>query len=145
MMGRVLRAVLDSSVLVSAFITPHGPSGQLLDAAEGGAFVLCLSREIIAETVATLTGKPKLQARYGYAPGAAEAYWDVLVALAQPVAELPDLAGTVPNDPKDDMVVATAVAAGADYLVAGDRRHLLRLGAYRGVRVVGVREFLDLL
>jgi uncharacterized protein len=141
----VLRAVLDSSVLISAFITPQGPSGTLLDAAERGVFVLCLSREIVTETVAALAGKPRLQARYGYTPAAVDAYRDVLEAVAEPVADLPDLAGAVPGDPKDDVIVATAVAAGADYLVTGDRRHLLTLGAYRGVRIVGVREFLDLL
>jgi hypothetical protein len=29
--------------------------------------------------------------------------------------------------------------------VAGNRRHLIRPGTYPGIRIVGVREFLDLL
>jgi uncharacterized protein len=93
----------------------------------------------------TLVRKRKLQARYGYTQVAVGGFCDVLAATAELVANLPDLAGAVPNDPKDDVIVASAVAAGADYLVAGDRRHLLKLGAYRGVRIVGEREFLDLL
>jgi len=51
----------------------------------------------------------------------------------------------VPNDPKDNPVVATAVAGKADYLVTGDRTHLLPLGEYRGVRMVSPRAFFDLL
>jgi predicted nucleic acid-binding protein len=55
------------------------------------------------------------------------------------------LENPVPDDPKDDMVAATAVAAGADYLVTGDRRHLLSLGDYKGIRIVTPRQFLDLI
>jgi predicted nucleic acid-binding protein len=51
----------------------------------------------------------------------------------------------VPDDPKDDMVVATAVAARADYLVTGDRRHLLSLREYEGIRIVTPRQFLDVI
>jgi predicted nucleic acid-binding protein len=48
------------------------------------------------------------------------------------------------DDPKDDVIVASAVAARTDYLVAGDRRHLLPLGSYEGVRIVSVRDFVEL-
>ena len=50
----------------------------------------------------------------------------------------------MPLDPKDDMVVATAVVARADYLVSGDR-HLLSLGQYEGTRILTPRQLLDLL
>ena len=43
------------------------------------------------------------------------------------------------------MVLTTALAAGAGYLVTGDRRHLLALGGHEGVRILGPRAFLDLL
>jgi putative PIN family toxin of toxin-antitoxin system len=132
-------------VLISAFITPHGPSGQLLDAAERGVFVLCLSCEILTETAGKLVGKTKLQARYGYTRDKVELFCDGLAASAELATDLPDLTGAVPNDPKDDVIVASAVAAQADYLVAGDRAHLLKLGSYRTVRIVGVREFLTIL
>src|SRR5215212_3262835 len=102
------RAVLDSSVLISAFLTPLGTSGRVLDAAERGVFVLCLSREIITETAGKLIGKPKLQASYGYTRENVEQFCDVLAAIADLAADLPDLSGVVPNDPKDDMIVASA-------------------------------------
>ena len=141
----MLRAVLDSSVLISAFITPQGTSGKLLDAAERGVFDLYLSREILTETAGKLIGKTKLQARYGYTRDKVMLFCDGLAASATLVTDLPDLSGAVPNDPKDDVIVASAVAARADYLVAGDRKHLIKLGTYQDIRIVGVREFLDLL
>lgn len=47
----------------------------------------------------------------------------------------------VADDEEDDLVLGTAVAAGADYLVTGDAG-LLRIGEYRGVKIVTAREFL---
>ena len=69
---------------------------------------------------------------------------DGLAALAEMAAELPKLRA-VPGDPKDDMVVATAVATTAEYLVTGDRKHLLSLGTYEGIQIVTPRDFLELL
>ena len=43
------------------------------------------------------------------------------------------------------MVVATAVATKAEYLVTGDRKHLLSLGTYEGILIVTPRDFLELL
>ena len=59
------------------------------------------------------------------------------------MTELPDLTGAVPLDPKDDVILATAVAAKADHLVTGDRKHLLPLGVYQGIGIVEPRAFLD--
>src|ERR687883_985818 len=134
------RAVLDSSVLVSIFLTPRGTTAELLRTARRGAFVLCLSEAIIDETTRKLRGKSDaFRHRYGYGDEEIEEYAALLSATAEMVSDLPDLTGAVPNDPKDDVIVASAVAARADYLVAGDRRHLIKLGAYQNIRIVGVR------
>jgi len=138
------RAVLDSSVLISAFLTRGGVPDQVLDAAERGDLTLCLSGEILAETASVLLRAPKLQARYGFGPATAEAFCDGLAAMAEITANLPKLQA-VPADPKDDMMVATAVAAKAEYLVTGDRKHLLSLRAYEGIQIVTPRKFLDLI
>ena len=58
------------------------------------------------------------------------------------VIDLPVL-DVVPNDPKDDMVVVTAVAAKAEYLVTRDRKHLLGPGSYEGIQIVTPTEFLE--
>ena len=139
------RAVLDSSVLISAFLTPAGTCAQLLHAAERGVFVLCLSPPLIAETAGVLLREAKLQRSYGYDHAKVEEFCNTLNASAQLSTDLPDLSGAVPLDPKDDMIVATAVAAKADYLVTGDRKHLLERGTYEGIRIVTPRAFLDLL
>jgi len=46
--------------------------------------------------------------------------------------------------PEDDLILATAASARADYLVTGDRQ-LLALGTFEEIAIVTPRAFLDLL
>jgi hypothetical protein len=57
--------------------------------------------------------------------------------LVDPVA-VPRLA----SDPDDDVVIGTALAAKADFVVTGDRT-LLSVAEYEGVRMVSVTEALN--
>lgn len=50
----------------------------------------------------------------------------------------------VAEDEEDDLVLATAVAGRADYLVTGDKG-LLALREFHGVAIITPRTFLDLL
>ena len=67
-----------------------------------------------------------------------------LLTQAEMVPDGPALR-VVLNDPKDDPIIAAAVAAKADYLVTGDRAHLLPIGEYQGIRSSSPREFLEIL
>ena len=50
----------------------------------------------------------------------------------------------VNHDPADDKFIECALAGGAGYIVSSDW-DLLELGRYRGVRIVRVGEFLEIL
>ncbi len=68
------------------------------------------------------------------------------------INELRDIAVVVPSlpvvavspDPHDNYLLALAAAGSADFLVTGDKRHLLSLKRYEGTRIVTVRDFLGL-
>jgi predicted nucleic acid-binding protein len=55
-----------------------------------------------------------------------------LAALVQPVT----IAPAILDDPDDDQVLACAMAARADLIVSGDRRHILPLGKFEGIPIV---------
>ena len=59
------------------------------------------------------------------------------------VPTLPDLRVMV-RDPKDDMIIACAVAAQADYIVSRDR-DLLDLGTYQEIQIVTPEAFIQYL
>ena len=136
------RAVFDTTVLISAFLKRSGISGELLSLA-GDAFILVLSPEIVAETEVKLLTKERLRKSATYTDDQAREYCRGLSELAELVTDLPPLSGVV-RDPNDDMIVATAVKASADYLVSRDK-DLLALGCHQGTTIMTPEAFRGLL
>jgi predicted nucleic acid-binding protein len=48
----------------------------------------------------------------------------------------------VTPDPNDEMVLECALAAEADVIVSGDKKHLLSLREFRGIPIIPPAEFL---
>jgi uncharacterized protein len=137
-------AVVDTTVLISAFITPAGVAAAVIERGRRGDFGLCLSEDIIEELRSRLLSRSNIRRRYRYADEWVHQYChDLEVASIQLVID-PLPISVVERDPNDDMVVACAVAAKADYLVTRDK-DLLSLGSHEGIRMVTPRQFLDLL
>jgi len=134
------KAVLDTTVLVSAFLKPvaGGVSFDLLRFAGQGSFDLCLSNDILEETARVLLREGRMRTRYAYPDSAVVEFCQNIAILSTIADSLPEVA--VVRDPEDDMVIATAIATGADYLVSRDK-DLLVLGEYEGVRIVTPEEF----
>jgi putative PIN family toxin of toxin-antitoxin system len=133
----VTRAVVDSSVLVSALIARRDtPPSQVLRAWARERFELVVSPQLIAE-VAGVLGRPKF-GRY-VTP---EEVADFLDLLRNDAVVHPDPAviERATRDPHDDYLVALARAARA-VLVSSDRDVLeADIG---DLEVLNVREFLD--
>lgn len=120
--------VFDTSVLLSA-VGWRGKPFECLELARSGAIRGIICREILDELSARLVSKLDFTAEQ-----AADTIADLLGYLGM-VIITGDL-HVVPADPKDDMVIECAVVAGADYVVSGDRRHLLVMDSYESIRIV---------
>jgi uncharacterized protein len=53
-----------------------------------------------------------------------------------------DRATRATPDPNDEMILECALAAEADYIVSGDKKHLLPLRQFRGIQIVSPADFL---
>jgi putative PIN family toxin of toxin-antitoxin system len=138
------KVVLDTTILVSAFLKPvsGGASFDLLRFGEEGAFVFYLSEEILEETIRVLLTSKRNRARYNYSVVEVEIYGRSILNAAEIVKDLPAI--RVVRDPNDDAILATAIAARADYLVSRDK-DLLSLGEYDGIKIVSPEAFLQVL
>lgn len=104
------------------------------------AFVVFLSPHILNKIIEAWT-KPYF--RVLLTSDEVVAIVEELASLAESVSPAQGIHG-VAEDDEDDLVLATAVAAQADYLVTGDK-YLLRIGSFRDISIVSPRDFLDIM
>jgi putative PIN family toxin of toxin-antitoxin system len=135
-----MRIVIDTNLLVSAYISPGTPR-RLLEAAFDGAFELCTSETLLAELLDVL-GRAHIALRMQRAGRNATADMQDLRRIALVVAPQA-VPHVVASDSDDDHVLAAALAAGADLIASGDRRDLLPLGSYEGIPIITAREALE--
>jgi putative PIN family toxin of toxin-antitoxin system len=119
----VPRAVLDTNVLVSALISPGGPSATLLLELRAGAFELIASPTLLAELREVL-GRAKFR-RY-VTEVEVIAYVDLIGHEATILGDPAPSSRPLSVDRDDEYLVDLARAASADVLVSGDA-HLLDL------------------
>jgi uncharacterized protein len=138
------KAVLDTTVLVSAFLNPNpgGVSFEVLRFAKDGTYALWVSDDILDEVAQTLITHERIRRRYSYPDAAIVEFCKEVSRLATVVGDLPAI--EIVRDPNDDMILACAIAAGADYLVTRDK-DLLALGTHEAVRVIKPEAFLQVL
>jgi len=130
----LIRAVLDANIVASGvlgFDRDESPPGAILRAWFRREFELITSNALILETENTLTDSyfaPRVDERIALL---------TLMALRQDAMRTPIIVPVsgVATHREDDLVLAAAVSADADYLVTGDKQ-LLRLGSFQGVTIV---------
>ena len=127
-----MTVVVDTNVVVAALVA-EGLCREVVHRAVRMR-VLASSRPLMDELDATLKRTFKIT------PATAT----FLRALRQqvPLAEPQAFPKPICRDPDDDMVLATAVGAGATMIVTGDDDLLVR-GNYSGIEIVTPRRFLE--
>jgi len=58
------------------------------------------------------------------------------------VVEITGFVRDVTGDPEDDMVIECAIKSKADYIISGDKKHLLPLREYEGIPILSPSDFL---
>lgn len=134
-----MRVVLDTNVLLSALISPHGAPDVIYNAWRGARFELVTSTVQLDE-LRRVSRYPKLKAILpAHRVGAMLNNMQRTIVLEH-LPNLPD--GVEMNDPNDAFLFTMALTAEADYLVTGDRRAgLLQLGQAGRARIVTPATF----
>jgi putative PIN family toxin of toxin-antitoxin system len=131
------RVVLDTNVLVAALRSNRGASFRLVSKIDSGRFEVCVSVPLVLEYEAVLSRQAR---SLGLTRRDVSDFLEYLCSVArrQPIFFLwrPRL-----RDPRDDMVLEAAVAAGCRYVVTFNKRDF-ESGDPLPVRVVTPREFL---
>jgi hypothetical protein len=135
----VVRAVIDTNLIVSYLLTQGETISRLIDHWEQGHFTYLISPAMLGE-LREIVYRLRLRQHMAVDPAV---LLDLIEADAEIVPGELVLSG-VCRDPKDDPFIACAVEGQAAYLVTGDT-DLLDMTAYQGVTIIRVYDFVNLL
>jgi putative PIN family toxin of toxin-antitoxin system len=128
-----MRVVLDTNVLIAAFIT-RGFCSELLEYC-GEQHSLIVSGFILHEL------QDRLVDKFRYTEQEAAEAASLIRSVAEEVSPA-DLGVSVCRDPEDDAVLGTAAAGHVACIITGDA-DLLVLREFRGIRILRPAEFAD--
>ncbi len=131
----MIRIVLDINVCISAILFGGKPE-VIIDLARRGKIEVIISEFIIGEIADILRRKFE----WGN--------WQILEALEE-LREFTNLViprervSIISEDPIDNRILECALEGKADYIVSGDKRHLLPLKEFKGIKIISVSDFLE--
>ena len=140
-----LLAVIDTSVWISGAISSTGPTANVVNALKQRLFTPVVCPETLRE-LTTVLHRPRLTGRYHLSVDSVIALVNLITASSLQVVDPAVI--PISRDPSDDIFVAVAVAARADYLVTrdddlkGDPSVIAHLSEF-GCEVVSVRTFIE--
>lgn len=129
-----MRVVLDTNILISAFVFPGGPPERVYRAALEGRVELVTSPPLLLEFGRVLSSK------FGWEPSIGEQAVAHVVRVGT-VVRPTEAIDEIVDDPDDDRVLEAALEGEAGVIVTGDR-HLLRLRTWRGITIEKAVPFL---
>jgi putative PIN family toxin of toxin-antitoxin system len=131
-----VKTVLDTNVLVSGLLNPHGPPGCLVQMVANGELSLCFDARILCEYRDVL-----LRPTFGFQSDRVQILMEQIRAVGMSTGSSP-LPRRLP-DPDDDAFLEVAIAAKVEYLVTGNLRHY-PVQFCPGIQVVSPARFLEI-
>jgi putative PIN family toxin of toxin-antitoxin system len=131
-----VRVILDTNVLLSGLISPAGIPAQLIDAWLDDRFTL-ISHALQLDELRDVSRRDKIRALVR--PSEAGRLVNQIASIAEMPERLPAIQRS--RDPRDDFLLGLCEAGRADWLVTGDKAHLLALDRHGVTRIVTVSVF----
>ncbi len=130
-----MRVVFDSNIFISALAIPGSQAEKAILRILSGHDTLLISQKILDEILSTLANKFSRDI---------EALSRVAVNLTE-MSEMitPRKRLKVLKDDPDNRILECALEGAADFVVTGDKE-MLRQKHYGGVRIITLREYLDM-
>jgi putative PIN family toxin of toxin-antitoxin system len=130
----MVRGVVDTNILVSALIKRGKPRKLVLKLLEEHTVIL--SRQMLAELADVLTRN-----KFAIKTSQVDRFLAILVRKSK-IVTLSSRFKVISEDPDYDVVLNTAYAGKAEYIVTGDR-HLLALKEFKRTKILKVTQILE--
>ena len=135
-----IKAVIDTSVMVSVAFAREGLAKALRDLIAEGSFILVTSNEIIAEVYRVLH-YPRIMKQFNPSMDDIDEFIGMIIEQAW-ITKGDYSIHKIEDDPTDDMFLACALEAKADFIVSRGQ-HLRNLKHFQGTKIVDLTTFLE--
>jgi putative PIN family toxin of toxin-antitoxin system len=133
-----VNVVFDTNVYISALAFPGGICDHIFRFARLKKFDLLVSPDILTELKVVFTKKFK------YSEDEAENIVDRVLAVAGLIYPRFRIA-EIEHPDADNRILECASECAADFLVSGDKRHILSLKRFGDTRIISPSQFVDLI
>jgi len=130
--------VLDANVIISALHLPQSRLTRILTLVHAGKIDLTISPFILDEVKGVLVKK------FGWTGDRAQEAKQLIRSMAVVIVDPKERISVIKGNDADNRILECAVEASADFLITGDKEHLLPLRHFRGIRIVSPAAFLEL-
>ncbi len=131
-----MKVVLDTNIYISAVLFGVNCE-EILRLATLDSFELLISKNILKELKSVLREKFRWTNKQVTVTGS---YIKGIATFIKPDVSL----SVIRNDVSDNRILECAVAGDAQYIVKGDKNHLLPLKKYKNIKIISPTEFLKL-
>jgi putative PIN family toxin of toxin-antitoxin system len=133
----VIKVVFDTNIYISAFLFGGIPE-QLINLAFKGRFKLFISNEILNEISSVLSKK------FHYPPLRVQQIIRSVKSLTVTVTPTQTIK-IIKSWPSDNRILECCQKAKANYLVSGDKKHILPLKKFKSTKIVTAEQFLKII
>jgi len=105
----LIRAIVDTNILISGVIRPEGVAGEILRRLRDGEFALLYTEPLLVE-LAEVINRPRIRQKYSLGSEDIETVLALILLRGEPID--PRRRVEICRDPKDNMILEAAVAAG---------------------------------
>jgi len=134
---KILKVVFDTNILISAIVYGGKPDICLQMAREG-------KLQLITSNTILLELSEKLYSKIGMSD---EGLNRVLIGIKRisDIVEPREILSVIKEDRSDNKILEAATEGNADYIISGDKKHILPLKRFRKTNIVTAADFIKLI
>jgi putative PIN family toxin of toxin-antitoxin system len=136
----ILRAVIDTNVMVSVAFAKKGLAKNLRNLIADDSFILITSKAVLKELYEVLH-YPHIVERFKPSEEDIEEFIGMIIEHAVITKGAYSIDG-ITEDPKDDMFLACALEGKADFIVSRDL-HLRNIKHFQGIQIIDASTFIN--
>lgn len=130
------RVVFDTNIYISAILFGGNPR-QILELARSKEINLFISKAILLELA------KKLQNKFLWSEEDTREVLEGILVFTNLIVPSKKV-NIIKNDPPDNRILEAALETKADYIVSGDKKHILSLKSFKNIPILTAKQFLDI-